>query len=183
MRNLLRGFTVIEALFTMGLILLVLGVLGGLFDSYRRLSVTGQQDQGSSLSAILTGDVVRRDASCAISFSIPDSATLELKMVDRWNPNRLPVPVPATPDLTWMPHRSDFMMNVTYTLSGEKLRRNVRFSDGSTFNEDVTDGIKGLTFGSPAANMISTRVSFELQGVIKTWESTCILLLPGNVYP
>lgn len=153
-----RGFTLVEALLSLGLIFVLLGIVAQLVGLYSQIVRKADKKQSSLYSAKVALDDISRQLSQAVKVDSPTtgatSSTLSLTRMDPWNPYRLPDPAASpqpAPPASWRPHKSEFRMQVLYSLDtsdpeSAKLVRTVSYSDGSSEEEVVCEGLSGLQF-------------------------------------
>ncbi|MBT9589009.1 hypothetical protein IV102_37090 [bacterium] len=140
-----RGVSLLEALVTAFLGLLLLGVVALTVKEYRQvLSKSQVLDQQIELTLALRRLCQEVQASTAVL--VPTASSLQLTRLDPGNPNRFPLqlnppqPVPAS----WTPQTPSWLVTVDYAVVTGALTRRCTFFDG-TFNQVVMHGpVEGL---------------------------------------
>jgi len=178
-----RGFTVLEALMSLGLICLVLSILGTLLMSYSRILMRQGDHQKSLLGCQVAVESVRRDVGSAIAFSVPSSDQLHIEQIDPLVTSRLPLPVPDPPAASWRPHPSGDRIKIDYRLVGTSVLRKVTLSGGATFEDNVTDEVDGLDFDIEGNGNLQVTASALIQGNLQRWRVEVGQHLPEKLYP
>lgn len=143
-----RGVSLLEALVTAFLGLLLLGVVALTVKEYGQVLSKGQVlDQQIELTLALQRLCQEVQASTAVL--VPTASSLQLTRLDPGNPNRFPLqlhppqPVPAS----WNPQTPSWLVTIDYAVVGGALMRRCTFFDG-TLNQVVMHGpVEGLQVG------------------------------------
>ncbi|MBX3169338.1 MAG: hypothetical protein KF760_18200 [Candidatus Eremiobacteraeota bacterium] len=182
-RYLKGGFSVLEALMTLGLICLVLSILGSLFSSYSRLLLRQGDRQKSLLGCQVAVDTIRRDLVSCISFSIPTPETLHVEQIDPLVSSRLPRPLPDSAPADWRPHLNEERLKIDYRLARGSVLRKIIRGGGSNFEENVTDEVDGLDFDLTTNGTLRVTATALIQGNLKRWSVEIAPHLPEELYP
>lgn len=181
-RRLTGGFTVLEALMSLGLVCMVLSILGTLFSAYSRLLMRQGDRQKSLLGCQVAVDTIRRDLTSSISYSVSFQDTLHIEQIDPLVSSRLPRPLPETPPTSWRPHLDSDRLKIDYRLSRGTLLRKVTLSNGATFEDTVTDEVDGLDFDVQSNGNVRVTATTVIQGTLKRWTVEVAQHLPEKLY-
>lgn len=134
-----RGFSLLEALFTMLLIGVALGLLAGVLRSYSRLSGYLDSEAPSTKALMAVSHTLRSELLQAVDVATPASLTtaeqLEFSKVDPNRLDRLTMTVADwTPyDLTDSAAQQDFLVRVLYQVHNGELTRAVKYPAESAY--------------------------------------------------
>lgn len=148
------GVSLLEALVTCFMLLLVLAIVSVTVRQYRQ--VMGQLQQHDELmdTALALQRVACELSSCV---SLDSTTPLVCQRVDPTNPNRLPsqlTPVPAPMPANWNPLNPQWLEQVSFVLVGSDLMRQVRFADGSGVDTRMAGGLEGFSARLDAPNYL-----------------------------
>lgn len=178
-----RGFTVLEALMSLGLICLVLSILGSLLMSYSSVMLHQGGRQKTLMGCQVATESVRRDVSSAIVVTAPTSSTLHIEQIDPLVSSRLPKPLPDPPNASWKPHDPADRVQIDYQLSGTSVMRRLTLSNGTTFEDNVTDEVDGLDFSILANKNVQVTATALINGQLQAWSVEVGQHLPPRLFP
>ncbi|MFN8608146.1 MAG: prepilin-type N-terminal cleavage/methylation domain-containing protein [Vulcanimicrobiota bacterium] len=140
-----KGFTLLEALVTCLLLLVLLAMVALTVQRTNRvLSQSHLHDQVSELRLCLQS--VAREASTAVLWQ--SSTPLQFQRIDPSDPNRLPAqlwPVPLPMPDHWEPKDPIWLETVTYELDNGQLTRSARFSNGTRSRTVLFRDLQGFS--------------------------------------
>lgn len=183
-----RGFTLVEGLLTLVLVLIMLGAIGSLMQMYANVIRRTERKEITLYAAQVALDTVRQELRQAVSIHVPSDRgdTLSLSRVDPWNPARLPDPPPFPPPGSWNPYSSSEMMTVTFELLTAPLPedytfyRTIIYGDGSEFTEVVCQGLHGVEFERDGAMMTVRASVLSEDGQVDSVQTTVRLPRSGS---
>lgn len=141
-----RAASLAEALVACFMVLLLLSLVSLAVRGYRQVlnQVHGHDE---TMDAALALQSVAREASGSVA--ITSTSPLTFRRVDPSDPNRLPAqlaPVPFPIPASWDPLNPAWLEEVTYSLIGGDLTRQVRFPDPTTSSRAaVARGLDGFS--------------------------------------
>ena len=183
-RHLEGGFTVMEALLTLGLVCLTMAILGSLIASYSRVLSRQGNAQKSLLGCQVAVDIVRRDVGSAIAFSCPSADTLHVEQIDRLVSSRLPKPLPDPLPASWSPHKMGDRVKIDFRIVNGSFLRKVTLSGGATFEDNVTEDVDGVEFRIQSNGNLKVTASALVVGItLKSWTAEVSNHLPEELYP
>ena len=142
-----RGLTLIEVLLTLLLFSVALGLLAGFVGRATDIMrFSGGKDRGIE-AARLALDRMHDELAGAILVNSPAAGSSNQLDFVRLNPRlttRLPNPIPSPPPGSWDPVDPAFLLQVTYSVSGQRLQRRVVHNDGSQQSETLLDQVQSL---------------------------------------
>ncbi|MBX3169612.1 MAG: prepilin-type N-terminal cleavage/methylation domain-containing protein [Candidatus Eremiobacteraeota bacterium] len=141
MKRLRAGFSLLEALVSLALMSILLGVVASLMRDSSILMRQADNDQLAGIQSAL--DSVARDLRAAYKINQCDSAAVEVVKIDPADTARLPNPLP-TPAGTFKLHGAAASITVRYYVDADTLRCKTTFSDGSEDDLEATAGISGF---------------------------------------
>lgn len=177
------GFTVLEALMSLGLICLVLSILGSLLMNYSRVLLHQGGRQKSLLGCQVAVESVRRDVGSAVVVTAPATDRLHIEQIDPLVSSRLPSPLPNPPNSSWRPHVTTDRMAIDYRLVVSSVVRRVTLSNGATFEDNVTDDVDGLSFSILANDNVQVTATALINGQLQAWSVEVGQHLPPRLFP
>lgn len=177
MRN--RGFTVLEALVTTMLVLIVLGVAASLISSYQKVSRQSRSQDQAMEAACNALHSVRADLQAALSVSATGS-NLALVRVNPGKPGRFAV----TPGMDWLSRRANYNLSVDYGLDAQgNLVRGLTPAGEARTTAVLARGIQGFAVtrvNDPNfVELYHLDLSFRMpSGVVKTIHCRIARMLP-----
>lgn len=169
-----RGFTLVETMVTMLLVLMLLGVLGSLLRAYSQVAnFSDQHDQALRLATALSS--LQTEAAQALTVQTPAAGSSATELLfRRLDParsglpvgpgDRLPLPVPdPDPYVAWDPSDPADQIAVRYRVDGNQLVREV---DGNraVLSAEAT----GLACDHLANGNLVVRISALINGRVVT---------------
>lgn len=152
------GFTLAEALLSLGLVFILLGIVASLTTLYATIMRKADKKQSSLYAAKVALDEVSRNLNQAIAVDAPapgaTGSTLSLQRIDPWNAGRLPdlaAPPLPSPPASWIPHDPAHRQAVLFSLdtsdpTSAALMRTTSYSDGTSESEVICEGLSGVSF-------------------------------------
>lgn len=173
-----RAFTLIEALLTGFLLLLLLGVAALLLSDYARIM---RGDERKQTMRNLVAGLERMSAEVRLAQQVTEpGGTLASRLTFvriqpavATLPPSLPDPLPAT----WNPRPSASLMTVTYEVLGDQLVRTAR-SGGLTETELLASDCSGLATQFLPSGNLEMAVSYQEGGAVRSLRGETALELP-----
>lgn len=173
-----RAFTLVEALLTGFLLLLLLGVAALLLSDYARIMRGDERKQ--TMRNLMAGlERMSSEVRLAQQVSEPGGALASRLTFVRFQPAVAALP-PGLPDplpTSWNPRPSVSLMTVTYDLQGDRLMRTAR-AGGLTESELLASDCTGLAAQFLASGNLEVAVSYDESGAVRTLRSETALELP-----
>lgn len=141
MRRRASGFTLLEALVSLALMSILLGVVASLMRDSSILMRQADHDQLAGIQSAL--ESVARDLRSAYQVNQCDSSAVEVLKIDAADGARLPDPLP-TPAGTFSLHGPTASTKVRYYVDVDILRCQLTYSDGSEDDLEAVAGISGF---------------------------------------
>lgn len=138
MRRKRRGFSLLEALITLTLMSVLLGVVASLMRDASLLTRQANADPLVALQAAL--EPVCADVHCAYQVNQCDSSAVEIVRLDPSITSRLP----STPPTAFTLHGSDASLKVRYFAYADSLWSETTYPDTSSETNEVAPGISAL---------------------------------------
>lgn len=179
-----HGFSLVEALITLTLMSILLGVVASLMRDASTLMRQANSDPLVDLRAAM--EPICIDLRCAHKLNQCDSSAVEIVRIDPWNSARLPDPLP-TPAGTFLLHGSDASLVVRYFVYGDSLWCETTFPDTSSETNEVAPSISAM--GAALVKPGLVRLSLSSQDTttnpvkVVSLETLVNLHLPPMVMP
>jgi type II secretory pathway component PulJ len=167
-----RAFTLAEALLSLALVSLVLGLLTQIFASITRQDRALQQREQVINAALTALDRMSRDCRMAVVWAMPDAGDTTLRSVAEFDlPDyeqealRLPFPPVATPTPSWNPEA--LLLRLRYRVDQQRLWREVRVA-GAFQGISLCRGVSGMSIRRIAREDMLIELSLLVEGKLKT---------------
>lgn len=135
------GFSLLEAMITLTLMSILLGVVASLMRDASTLMRQANSDPMVSLQAVL--ELVSGDLRCAYKVNQCDGAAVELVRLDPWDTARLPDPLPY-PAQPFHLHGSENSRVVRYFVQDDSLYCKTDYPDATSETIEISPGISAL---------------------------------------
>ncbi|MFN8610732.1 MAG: prepilin-type N-terminal cleavage/methylation domain-containing protein [Vulcanimicrobiota bacterium] len=159
MKNRKLGFSLLEALVSLSLMSVLLGVVAALMhDTSTLMRVAANNDLLPLTTAL---DQISTDLRAAYQINQADAAGIELLKLDAWDTTRLPDPIPTPVPGTFSLHPAATTLKVRYTQVNGSLRCEITFPNGDIEDDEAVVGIDGLSANRLQPGLIELSVSHQ----------------------
>lgn len=154
-----RGFSLLEVLVSMGLFLMIIGLVAALMRGYAQITNASDSHEASLEAARLAVDSLRNDIEAAVVLqdpafaSVTPQARLSLLRIDA-EQVRLPLVMPDPAPADWDPYDPATTVEVVYEVEGETLWRTSSWDDGTARRTRIGHGLPGFSVSSLADESI-----------------------------
>ncbi|MEW6282899.1 MAG: hypothetical protein AB1758_30080 [Candidatus Eremiobacterota bacterium] len=173
-----RGVSLAEALISLLLIALALGLVAGIVREFSSL-MTFSSKKDRALSAAQLGLVRMRDESLqALELLSPDtgpSAVLRFRRLSPLAAGRLPIPVPTPAPATWNPFPPADLIVVRYEVSNRSLFREI---EGRSERLELAGEVESLSCRLTSSRPANLQLTLTLQDGKRTVALTSETDLP-----
>lgn len=178
------GFSLLEALITLTLMSILLGVVASLMRDASILMRQANADPMVGLQASLT--TIAADLRCAYKLTQCDNAAVAIIRLDPWDTERVPYPLP-NPAIPFSLHGVASSRTVRYFVQDSFLWCQTDFSDGSSETYEVAPGISAMdgSFRKPDLVDLSLSTQDTSSNPVKvlSLQTQVVLHLPEQVMP
>lgn len=184
MRRKPSGHSLLEALVSLALVSVLLGVVASLM---RDTSILMRRATDDGLAALQTAlALISSDLRSAYQINQCDGLALEIVRIDPWDTARLPNPLP-TPEEPFKMHGSDASIQVRYYQSGTSLKCKTTYSDGAFDDLEAVSDVLGFSASRVNPGLIELTVSTQDKNSnpvrVITLTTLVLLHLPPTVMP
>lgn len=160
------GFTLVEAMITLVLVCLLMGVIGSLVKGYSDFSRFSEM-QDRSIAARSALIRVQQELRDALTVASPTGSATSVLRFDKVDPAISGTPARSTdrlPDPLVLPGSYDpldpsHLITVTYTLSGSTLERRVVDSGGAADTQPLIENVNGFSAARLGNGNIELKIS------------------------
>lgn len=153
------GFSLLEALVSLSLMSVLLGVVASLMHNTSTLMRVAANNDILPLQSAL--DQMAIDLRAAYKLNQADAVGLELLKLDPWDQSRLPNPLPNPLPLNFSLHTASNSLKVRYFILNGSLRREVTFPDGDIEDDEAVVGIDGMTASLVQPGLVELSASHQ----------------------
>ena len=176
-----RGFSLLEVLVSMGLFLMIIGLVAALMRGYAHVTNASDRHQASLEAARLAIESMRNDIEAAVILQDPTFGSsapedrLALLRVDA-EQVRLPLEMPDPAPAGWDPYDPPTMVEVVYEIDAENLWRTSTWQDSTVRRTRIGHGLSGFSVSSLPDESITISLSTEnLGGDQRTLQSRAVM--------
>lgn len=154
-----RGFSLLEVLVSMGLFLMIIGLVAALMRGYAQVTNASDSHEASLEAARLAVESLRSDIEAAVVLhdpvfgSVTPQDRLSLLRVDA-EQVRLPLEMPDPEPPDWDPYDPATTVEVVYEINGDSLWRSAGWEDGTVRRTRIGHGVPGFSVSSLADESI-----------------------------
>ena len=184
MRRRCKGFSLLEALITLTLMSILLGVVASLMRDASILMRQANADPMVGLQSALA--TVAADLRCAYKINQCDNAAVDIVRLDPWDTERVPYPLP-NPAIPFSLHGPTSSRNVRYFVQDGTLWCQTDYADGSSETSEVAPGISAMDGSQPQPGLVQLAVSTQDTSTnpvkVLSLQTLVVLHLPEQVMP
>ncbi len=168
----MRGLTLIEAIVSLALVVVVVGLVGQIMARSSRVTLFLESQDRRLVTARSALESLGRSAREAVRFvrPVPGSTAVEPELViDRLDPDAsfLPRPLPNPLPSNWSAHPNAMLVRQEVSLSGESLVLRDPRADGTQQEKVLGDGLTGLGLAFRPDGNLSVTLSYpDRQGLV-----------------
>ncbi|MEW6282840.1 MAG: type II secretion system protein [Candidatus Eremiobacterota bacterium] len=175
-----RAFSLVEAMASMFLIALVLGLVGSMLGEYARISrfAATREQLGQALQVAMDRILSEVRGARQLLSASPDVELRFLTFEPANDAVRLPLPVPTPRPASWDPYPPASQLQVRYYTSQGHLVREATSQSGTSFAGSLCDGVAGLSCQRLPTGNLEITLSVDDRGRIvpRTTRVRCPLL-------
>ncbi|MEW6277205.1 MAG: hypothetical protein AB1758_01180 [Candidatus Eremiobacterota bacterium] len=176
----MRAFTLAEALISLVLVALVLGIVAAMMGEYASIGRFSSGRDQAALAVQVALERMAGETREAAAVLKPDAANLSSELLlERLDPSYegLPAPVPDPPPPSWNPYPAAARIQVRYRLASGTLVREVTPASGPTRSMAVAESLGGLACRLLASGNVEISVSVQVKDRIL--KRTAEVLVPA----
>ncbi|MBS2038956.1 prepilin-type N-terminal cleavage/methylation domain-containing protein [bacterium] len=185
MKRAKTGFSLLEALLSLSLMSVLLGVVASLMhDTSALLRQAGKGDMLPLQTAL---ELMSTDLRAAYKINRVDASGLELLKIDSADTSRLPNPIPVPPPASFSLHAAASSRKIRYYQLNGVLHSELTYPNGDTEDYEAVGGIDGLDASLLERGLVEISVSHQdnNSNPVKVISLTTrvVLHLPAQVVP
>lgn len=176
-----RGFSLLEVLVSMGLFLMIIGLVAALMRGYANITNASERHEASLEAARLAIESARNDIEAAVVLQEPSFGSgtpddrLSLLRVDA-EQVRLPLEMPDPAPANWDPYDPATTVEVVYEIDAENLWRTSSWQDGTVCRTRIGHGMTGFSASSlPDETIVLNLTTENLGGDQRTLQARAVL--------
>jgi hypothetical protein len=177
----MKGLTIMEALITILVLGILIGIIAGICSEYSRLIHYSSSRDKTIFSLQGAMDGVKGELAEALAVTSPRltaapltsagtfSSELQFTKIDPANPSRLPTPFPSPMPSVWASADSAHVLSIRYYAAGGALMREVTYPDKTSQCHVIVAGISGFSVQDLGNNSAAITASFMDDDILKTF--------------